>query len=62
MKSNFQATVTPKVLSTLQVLFLEKNISSLDSVEKTSDACNVQSDLDLQCAQKVMMLSLKVKG
>ena len=29
---------------------------------KKSDACNVQSDLDLQCTQKVIMLCLAVQG
>ena len=28
---------------------------------KTSDACNVQSELDLHCKQKVIMSSLAVK-
>ena len=42
--------------------FLGKNMSSLDSVDKKSDACNVQSDLDLHCTQKVIMSRLAVQG
>ena len=42
--------------------FLEKNISSSDSVDKKSDARNVLSDLDVHCTQKVIMSRLAVQG
>ena len=47
--------------STSQFFFFF-NISSSDSVDKKSDACHVQSDLDLHCTQKVIMLCLAVQG
>ena len=50
--------------STSQVFFFGGggDMSSSDSVDKKSDACNVQSDLDLHCMQNVIMLCLAVQG
>ena len=38
------------------------DMSSSDSVNKKLDACNVWSNLDLHCTQKVIMLCLAVQG
>ena len=60
MKLNFQATV--KLLPSRFFFFL--NMSSLDRVDKKkkSDACYVQSNLNLHCTQKVIMSHLSVQG
>ena len=57
MKLNFQATVKP-----LCRFFLEKICPHWTVRIKKSDACNVQSDLDVHCMQKVMMSRLAVQG
>ena len=38
------------------------DMSSSDIVDKKSDVCNVQSDLDLHRTQKVIMLCLAAQG
>ena len=58
MKLNFQSTV-----NLLRKFSLGKNMSSSESADKKkSDACNVQSDLNLHCSHKVIMLCLAVQG
>ena len=60
MKLNFQSTVN--LLRTFFFFFFGKKICLHRTVWKKSDACNVQSDLDLHCTQKVIMLCLAVQG
>ena len=58
MKLDFQSTVN----LLRRFFFWVKNMSSSDSVSKKLDACNVWSNLDLHCTQKVIMLCLAVQG
>ena len=58
MKLNFKSTVN----LLCRGFFGEKICPHLTVWKKKSDACNVQSDLDLHCMQKVIMSSLAVQG
>ena len=58
MKLNFSS----RSKTILQVFFFFLNLALLDSVNKKSDTCNVQSDLDLHCMEKVIIARLAVQG
>ena len=57
MKFNFQATV-----KLLRRFYVKKICPHCTVWIKKSDACNVQSDLDLHCTLKVIMPRLAFQG